>query len=389
MNVLWLAAAPHPKKSGHPVPWMTALAANLVAQEGISITVVSYNHHIDQDEEITRDGVRYIYLKVADDKWDMLTGYKRRIKRVREYLRDSVATKALGTFDLLHIHGTEQQYPAMAAHLNMPKVVSAQGFVTEYYRYLPKRLDYRHVSWAVASYYEKRFARSVHHYIGRTHWDKAVIHKLNPKAVIHHNWELMRPVFYQPIAPPTNQPPNAMLFIGGLHDIKGIREALKALNLLRERFPMRLIVTGFGTQDALLELIITLGLINIPDEAVEHRGMLTGEQLWATYSDAFCLLHPSYIDNSPNSVCEAQLAGLPVVASDVGGVSSLVENGQTGLLTSLDPANIAAAVGELWGDTSLRQLLARQARAISLERFDAQHITHHTKTIYEAVLANP
>ncbi|WP_375447774.1 glycosyltransferase family 4 protein [uncultured Fibrella sp.] len=389
MNVLWLARAPHPAKSGHPVPWMTALAANLVAQEGISITVVSYNPYIDHDDEVTRDGVRYIFLKVPDDKWDLLTGYTRRIKLVSDYLRDKVGNQTLGTFDLLHIHGTEEQYPVMAAGLNLPKVVSAQGFVTEYYRYLPNRPDYRHASWAVASYYEKKYAPSVRHYIGRTHWDKAIIHKLNPKAVIHHNWELMRPVFYQPIAPPSDQSPNAMLFVGGLHDIKGIREALRALSLLRERWPLRLIVTGFGSKPALLDLISTLGLTNIPEDAVEHRGMLTGEQLWAAYADAFCLLHPSYIDNSPNSVCEAQLAGLPVVASDVGGVSSLVENGQTGLLTSLDPANIAAAVGQLWESTSLRQLLAQQARAVSLERFDAQHITHHTKSIYEAVLANP
>ncbi len=371
------------------MPWMTALAANLVAQEGISITVVSYNPYIDHDDEVTRDGVRYIFLKVPDDKWDLLTGYTRRIKLVSDYLRDKVGNQTLGTFDLLHIHGTEEQYPVMAAGLNLPKVVSAQGFVTEYYRYLPNRPDYRHASWAVASYYEKKYAPSVRHYIGRTHWDKAIIHKLNPKAVIHHNWELMRPVFYQPIAPPSDQSPNAMLFVGGLHDIKGIREALRALSLLRERWPLRLIVTGFGSKPALLDLISTLGLTNIPEDAVEHRGMLTGEQLWAAYADAFCLLHPSYIDNSPNSVCEAQLAGLPVVASDVGGVSSLVENGQTGLLTSLDPANIAAAVGQLWESTSLRQLLAQQARAVSLERFDAQHITHHTKSIYEAVLANP
>lgn len=389
MNVLWLAAAPHPAKSGHPVPWMTALAANLVAQEGLTITVVSYNTSIDHDEEVMRDGVRYIYLKVPDDKWDLLTGYKRRIKRVTDYLRDTVGPTSSAPFDLLHIHGTEQQYPVMAAGLKLPKVISAQGFVTEYYRYLPNRPDYRHASWAVASYYEKRYAPTVRHYIGRTHWDKSIIRKLHPNAVIHHNWELMRPVFYNPIAPPGSQSPNALLFVGGLQDIKGIRETLRALSLLRERWPLRLIVTGHGDKPALLDLIELLNLTNIPEDAVEHRGMLNGDQLWAAYSDAFCLVHPSYIDNSPNSVCEAQLAGLPVVASDVGGVSSLVEDGQTGLLTSLAPADIASAVDQLWENTSLRQLLARQARAISLERFDARHITHQTRTIYEAVLANP
>jgi len=44
------------------------------------------------------------------------------------------------------------------------------------------------------------------------------------------------------------------------------------------------------------------------------------------------MVHPSYIDNSPNSICEAQILGLPVVATNVGGVESLIENGKTGLL---------------------------------------------------------
>lgn len=389
MNVLWLAAAPHPSRAGHPVPWITALGANLVAQEGVNITVVSYNTWIGQDEEIMRDGIRYIYLKVPSDKWDLLSGYSRRIKRVSQYLREVAGPGSGHQFDLLHIHGTEQQYPAIAAELTLPKLVSAQGFVTEYYRHLPRKLDYRHVSWAVASYYEKRFAPSVRHYIGRTHWDKAVIRKLQPQAVIHHNWELMRPPFYQPIALPGDESPNAMLYVGGVVDMKGIREALKTLDILRERFPLRLIVTGFGTQEVLVNMVRTLGLRNIPDDAVEHRGMLSGEKLWETYSEAFCLLHPSYIDNSPNSVCEAQLSGLPVVASNVGGLSSLIEPLQTGMLTSLVPADIASNVAQLWESAELRRTLAVQARGVSLDRFDAHHITQQTRTIYESVLANP
>lgn len=382
MNLLWLAAAPHPSVSGHPVPWITTLGANLTQQEGVNITVVSYNVRLAQDEELMRDGVRYIYLKVPADKWDLLTGYSRRIRRVSDYLR------AMDTshFDLLHIHGTEQQYPAMAAQLKLPKVASAQGFVTEYYKHLPRRLEYRHASWAVASYYEKRYAPTVGHYIGRTHWDKAIIRKLSPRATVHHNWELMRPPFYQAFAPPAANPDPALLYVGGLVDLKGIREALQTLSLLREHRPFRLIVTGFGNADALRELIRSMKLTNLPTDAVEHRGMLTGEQLWATYAEAFCLLHPSYIDNSPNSVCEAQLAGLPVVASDVGGLASLIEPGQTGLLTSLDPADIARQVRRLYDSVDLRQTVAAQARALSLDRFDAQHITHQTRLIYENVL---
>ncbi len=363
---------------------MTALANRLVAGNDVTITVVSYNSAIQGDEEVVRDGVRYQYVKVPDDKWDLLTGYTRRIRRVRQYV-NSIANQ----YDLLHIHGIEQQYHVMGAGVKMPKVLSAQGFVTEYYKHLDKKLGYAHASWAVSGFYEKRYATTVKHFICRTHWDKAVIRKLQPRAIIHHNWELMRPEFYRPIQPVTGSRPNAILFVGGLNRIKGIREALQALDVLRQRHPVRLIVTGYGTKDQLRQIVTELGLKNVGDDALEHRGMLTAAQLWETYHQAFCLLHPSYIDNSPNSVSEAQLAGLPVVASNVGGVSSLVTSGETGLLTTLDPANIAGAVELLWNDRELSQSLATQARAVSLERFDARHITDQTKVIYENVLANP
>ena len=384
INALWLAAAPHPAKPGHPTPWMTALASRLVATGQVRITVVSYNQAIATDEETVRDGVRYIFLKVPDDKMDLLTGYTRRVRRVREYVNQ------IGSqYDLVHIHGTEQQYAAMGADLTMPKVLSAQGFVTEYYKYLPKKFEYRHASWAVASYYERKYAPTVRHYIGRTHWDKAIIRQLQPDAIIHHNWELMRPEFYEPIDATANANANAMLFVGGLIDLKGIRESLKALNILRQTLPIRLIVTGYGDIDALVKLAESLSLPNVPASALEHRGMLSAPQLWAAYHEAFCLLHPSYIDNSPNSVSEAQLAGLPVVASNVGGVSSMIESGETGMLTSLEPVDIARGVEQLWESKNLRQRIARQARQISLERFDAQRITDETKAIYERVLSNP
>ncbi|MBO0932080.1 glycosyltransferase family 4 protein [Fibrella aquatilis] len=384
INALWLAAAPHPAKPGHPTPWMTALATRLVATGQVRITVVSYNPAIAQDEETVKDGVRYIYLKVPDDKIDLLTGYRRRVRRVREYVNE------IGSqYDLVHIHGTEQQYAAMGSGLTMPKVLSAQGFVTEYYKYLPSKPEYRHASWAVASYYEKKYAPTIRHFIGRTHWDKAIIRQLQPDAIIHHNWELMRPEFYEPIDATANAHADAMLFVGGLNDIKGIREALKALNMLRQKLPIRLIVTGYGDTESLVKLAQSLNLPNVPASALEHRGMLSAPQLWQAYHEAFCLLHPSYIDNSPNSVSEAQLAGLPVVASNVGGVSSMIESGETGILTSLEPVDIARGVEQLWESPDLRQKIARQARHISLERFDAKHITDETKAIYERVLSNP
>lgn len=385
MNVLWLAAAPHPAKAGgHPVPWITALANGLTDKGNVKITILSYKPTIAQDEEFVYQGIRYIFLKVPSDKWDVFSAFSGRIKRVQSYLKD-IADQ----YDLMHIHGVEQQYHVIGSAVRTPKVVSAQGFTRECYKYLPKRPEYRHLAWLVAGYYEKQYMPTVKHFICRTHWDKSVVRRMQPRAVIHHNWELLRPEFYTAIRPSADEGRNAVLFVGGDNYTKGIREALQTVDQLRKTIPVRLIVTGSGSKESILKLSAGLSLRNLTADAIDHRGMLPAAQLWDTYHEAFCLLHPSYIDNSPNSVCEAQLAGLPVVASDVGGVSSLIDTRRTGLLTSLKVVDIAQAVEQLWHNPSLRESLAGQARAISLQRFDQQEILGITESIYQQVLANP
>lgn len=385
MNVLWLAATSHSSKAGHPMPWVTALANSLVAGGDMKISIVSYNPFIKQDEEVIQNGIKYTFLKVPDDKWDLLRGYTGRIRLAQKYIND-VASQ----YDLMHIHGAEQQYHVMGLGAKLPKVVSAQGFVTEYYRHLPKRPDYRHLSWLVAGYYEKRYMPKFKHYICRTHWDKSVVRQIHPDAIVHHNWEMIRPEFYKLIQPSDDvEQRNAVLFVGGTNYIKGIREALLTVDYLRQSLPIRFVVTGSGSKADLMKMVATMSLRNIKEDDIEHRGMLTAAQLWEVYHEAFCLLHPSYIDNSPNSVCEAQLAGLPVVASDVGGVASLVESYKTGLLTSLNVIEIAKAIENLWRSELLRKSLVDQARKVSLQRFDAQQITEITKSIYRSVLANP
>ncbi|QJW88011.1 glycosyltransferase family 4 protein [Spirosoma taeanense] len=382
MNVLWIGAYPHYKfLQGHPVPWMTMLANQLASLPDISLTVVSYHSDISQDETIRLNGVTFVYLKVPDDKVDLLMGYSQRIKRMRAYLAE-----VEDGFDVLHIHGSEQQYQVMGAYTKLPTVLSVQGIVTEYLNYLPRKIDYRHASWRVAAYYEKKFLPHINHFICRTHWDTEHTLRLCPGAVVHQNWEPIRHEFYEPLNPRPNQA-TALLFVGGLNPIKGIRELLQVFDRLSQQGNFRLIITGAGNKIQLSALIRSYSLTNINLDRVEHRGQLNSSDLRATYEEAFCLVHPSYIDNSPNSICEAQLAGLPVVASDVGGVSSLITSGSTGLLTSLDVKSIADAVLTLWNNPALARSIADMARLVALQRHDAKQILQNTLKIYDAVMA--
>jgi glycosyltransferase involved in cell wall biosynthesis len=128
------------------------------------------------------------------------------------------------------------------------------------------------------------------------------------------------------------------------------------------------------------------GLQHIGADDVECRGSLGAEELAQLFSESLCLLHPSYVDNSPNSVCEAQVAGLPVVATDVGGVRSLIDDEHTGLLCTLQPTTIAQQALRLLHDPALRQRLATQAATVARQRHNPDVIVARTLATYRAVL---
>jgi glycosyltransferase involved in cell wall biosynthesis len=385
MNVLWLAAYPHPTRTDiktHPVPWMTALAQRLACREDIKLTIVSVSPVIPHTEQFTHEGIDHVYVKVPIDKYDLLTGYQQRIRRVQRVL-DDLAIPA----DVVHIHGSELQYQVMAAKLSAPKVLSVQGIMSECVKVLPSWPDYRHLSWRMAEYYERQYLPKIPHFICRTHWDTNIMRQKNPDAIIHQNWEIMRAPFYTAINPDAKSV--SLLFMGGTNALKGVIELLVMYNHLVQQVPsLRLIITGNGNQEGVLELIQKLELTNVQPEQVEHRGFLDADQLWQTYHEAMCLVHPSHVDNSPNSICEAQLAGLPVVASNVGGVSSLIEHKRTGLLSSLNPAELADAVMYLYERPEARHAIRTAARLVAMERHDPASVVAKTCAVYSTISTN-
>lgn len=382
MNVLWLAAYPHPVRTElktHPVPWMTALAQRIACEEDITLTIVSVSPSIPDTERFTHEGINYIYVKVPTDKYDLLTGYQQRIRRVQQVLKEAAIPA-----DVVHIHGSELQYQVMAANLSAPKILSVQGIMSECIKVLPAWPDYRHLSWRMAEYYERQYLPKIPHFICRTHWDTAIIRQKNANAIIHQNWEMMREPFYSPVDPDENS--TTLLYMGGLNALKGIKELLIMYDQLVQKEPsLRLLVTGTGNRQGLMSLIEQLGLVNIQADQIEHRGFLDASQLWQAYHEAMCLVHPSHVDNSPNSICEAQLAGLPVVATNVGGVSSLIEHTKTGLLSLLDPTALADAVMYLYQQPEARQAIRIAARLIAMERHDPDSVVANTCAIYSTI----
>lgn len=132
-----------------------------------------------------------------------------------------------------------------------------------------------------------------------------------------------------------------ILFVGRLYPIKGVNFLVEALAMLRENhYDAELIIVGDGEQRQTLESqAASSGLAG----HVRFVGSVSNRQLPAYYQQATMVVVPSIVlasgetEGMPVVILEAMACGVPVVASDVGGVSDLISDGDNGVL--VEPAN--------------------------------------------------
>jgi len=118
-------------------------------------------------------------------------------------------------------------------------------------------------------------------------------------------------------------------------------------------------------------------------------GMLGREELRQQFAQATAVMLPTWEDNCPMVVLEAQAAGVPVIASNVGGVPDLVENEVTGILTDPSrPETMPKALARLLGDPEFAKRLAEEGRSQAKARFHPKVIAAKHLEIYREVIAS-
>ncbi|MDM5264390.1 glycosyltransferase family 4 protein [Sulfurovum sp. XTW-4] len=381
MKVLWLAPIPLiDDKDSHPAPWIITLAKELV-DHGIDLTILNYSSLLES--EILKkeyQGIHLIYIKSPKLKLDILTLYQLRIKKMRNYLRSIVHD-----YDLLHIHGTEHQYEVMALKLDIPKLISIQGIMNEVIKVIPMISNVKiYIEWKISSFYEKIYLPKYTYFSCRTHWDSGYIQSINSQAKIYNIWEMIRFDFFDDHF--SDEKKN-ILFVGGKSPIKGLDKLLQAFNSSLQEKGLKLIVLGNCKSTDIENMIEKHGLMHIDINNIDCRGLQNVEGMIEAYEESFCLVHPTYIDNSPNSVCEAQLSGLPVIATDVGGVASLIEDRKTGLLIGQNEKEIELAVNTLLQDDDLTKKLSEQSRKIARHRHNPREILDDTVKMYNTIIS--
>ena len=168
--------------------------------------------------------------------------------------------------------------------------------------------------------------------------------------------------------------------IARLSDVKGIDILIKAMPLVLKEVPSaNLLIAGQGPEEAALKkLTQDLRLsAHVHFKSTAHQT----QDLLCVF-DVFVM--PSLMEGLGLSVIEAQACGIPVVASRVGGLVDLIEDGQSGYLVPInDPAALASRIIEVLRNPRLSKIMTQQARLNIEQHFSAQRMVIETLKIYE------
>ena len=173
-----------------------------------------------------------------------------------------------------------------------------------------------------------------------------------------------------------------MIFTGRLIGLKGIPCLLKAVAALKTERRAKLLIVGDGEGKSAFEALARRLEI---DRKILWAGFVPHSQIPRYYSLARMAVFPSLADESFGiSICEAMACGLPVVATQVGGIPEVNRNGETGFL--VQPGNekeLAERIGILLADEGLRQAMGKRAAERVRESFTWERVADRLLRVYD------
>ncbi|MDM8310361.1 glycosyltransferase family 4 protein [Phocaeicola barnesiae] len=411
MKVLWFEITiPANYKASNRVvsSWQDSLEAILKSNKEIEL-YIAFETTNKEDQAKTIDGVTYVpmitHYSFIEKKLNKITWKINENKIIKNGIQIIDKYKP----DIIHVFGNEWPFGLLAKYTNIPLVIHIQGSIIPYYNalYPPKYNGYTltytaglnlKMQWQnIKALYknqsrlnmEKRIWECVNHYMGRTSWDKALVKMIHPNATYHHVDEAIRPIFLETNTQwKLSEQNQIQLFSTGCTTFwKGVDVMLKTAHILKTlniNFTWK--VAGFMPK-RLKAAVEKKEKLKFNDNNIEILGFISPTEIINLMSQSTIYVHTAYIENSPNSICEAQLLGMPIISTMVGGISTLVRNGIDGdLLPANDPWQIANAILELAKDKERMMLYSKNSKEFAVQRHDKQKILNQLLNCYNDII---
>lgn len=411
MRILFFSSTPSAYKglsgSGYNgCGWISSLQRVLMKKANVELAIAFMRD--GQPSILEQDGVRYYPIPYPKKSIQDKISYMFRYSTEREmtlYLPSFKRVVEDFNPDIIQIFGSEKELGFVQKTTDKPCILHLQGILTPYYNAYcppfvsPLSLVFRSWNplkmiksmrelevWRKSAMREQAIMRTIPYFIGRTDWDKRVAMILNPRATYFHGAEILRSSFYED----TRRMPSARMTIvstmsGALY--KGLDLVLKTAQILRNELNADFVWNVYGSS-ASLKFCERITGIRHADVNVVMKGVGTEVDVRNALLSATAFALTAYIENSPNALCEAQILGCPVVATHVGGVASLVEDGKTGFLVPAnDPYQMAWLLKELFENKLLSDDIANHSKEVARQRHDPNKIVEQLMETYNQVLA--
>ena len=421
MRVLWLCNIMLPfiaKSLGQKIivkeGWLSGLASKLILNRSRHDITLAICFPASSDLDMVKTD-KSLFVK---DQADTVDYYIFREDTAHPEKYDAGLEESLGAImedfkpDVLHIFGTEFPHTLAAVkafHNPQRTLIGIQGLCSAiadvYMADLPlaaqKKKTVRDIlkkdglfeqqeKFRKRGAFETEALSLVGHVTGRTDFDREMTKKLAPQAKYHFMNETLRSEFYSNTWNIDKIEHFSLFLSQGNYPIKGLHYVLDILPEIVEEYENTTVyvagdvITAHGSDKIRLSGYGKYLLSQIKKHKLEDHikfvGRLHSDRMCARFLKTHVFLCPSAIENSPNSVGEAMLLGVPVVSADVGGVHNLLTDKKDGLLYPKDkPKRLKDAILQIFEDDKLAMYFSANARAHAMK-------THNPDTNYNRLM---
>ena len=418
MRVLWLtdnSSVGTDKLKNREVgsAWIVSLEAELTKIQGVELGVLFTCRQTDV-EKFTVGTTQYFPVPVIHPKGKLrqvLARYRHDIDTeeiVEKYLEVIEEFKP----DVIHIFGSEHNFGLIIPRISVPCIIHLQGNLTvngikwfsglsaaDVYKYSNKWLIARGhglYHWYFvnrkAAERERRIFRECRYFMGRTDWDRRLAAVMSPGSEYFHCEEIMRPAFYNMTWPnPAGNESFTIVSTIRNNIYKGLETIVESKRILSQNFPGKKItwkIAGITENDEISAMVARKLNVSYSSLDIQLAGSLNEDQLIVNMQGANLFVHASHIENSSNSICEAMLMGMPVIATYAGGTPAAITDSKEGLLVQDgDPYALAGAILEIMNNNQYAVQLGKNARERALARNQPDKVVGEVVKIYSSVVS--